>query len=358
MRFSSVLGVTLLLVTVVVVDLAYADNGVGNSLWMQTMCVAVPARTDSTQFVPAANLFVRTQGKFVASEPAWVLIHGTSASENYWRGVANVLARSYHVVSITLRGHYLSQITPATSPSSAAEPFRYTYEVFADDVKAVIDSLGITHPIYYGGLSIGSSIGIQLANKYPGLIERLVLVSGAPLFRCDDLGTNGTSGTCVTSSPGVMYPWLTGVATTGITMYPEDVLSGCNVTAARAKVDQNRAYSGVAVASLVRYAQTTDQTALLPTVKCPTLIAPGLGDITNGVQAADVLHEGIVNSVRADFVNRGHLFPVTAYEDLSEQMLNFVATNQLAEYTRVLDTGCQIATAVAPEVGLDPCPAI
>ena len=122
--------------------------------------------------------------------------------------------------------------------------------------------------------------------------------------------------------------------------------------------NQNRAYSGVAVASLVRYAQTTDQTPLLSKVKCPTLIAPGLGDGTNGVEAADALHKGIANSVRVDFVNRGHLFPVTAYEQVAEQMLNFVESKHMPEFTRVLDTGCQIAAEVAPEANTVACPNI
>jgi pimeloyl-ACP methyl ester carboxylesterase len=318
---------------------ARAQTSNWNAAFESTRCVAVPARQDSDQAVPAFNAFVRVLGKPV--NPPVVLIHGTSASHNYWIGVAEILSSKYFVILPDLRGHGQSQSTPTNTG------FRYTLEVFAKDIAAVLDGIGEHRPVVYGGISIGAGIGITFAANFPGRTARLVSVSGAAQFRCAD-----------NTLPNCPPPGFTGVATTPITLLPEDVASGCNVNAARDKIQQNRAVSGVAVGSLVAHAQTVNQTALLATIRAPTLIVHGLADPTLSAAAAEALHAGIVNSVRADFVNRGHLLPITAKDDMAKLIGDFAQGTVFPQFTRVLDDGCQIAERVAPEASFGQCAAI
>lgn len=316
-----------------------------NQAQMKTRCVVVPARSDSTQAsIPAANLFVRTHGVRKAGQPVFVLIHGTSASHNYWRCVMDLLSRLYYVVAIDLRGHGQSQKTPATMP--AGNGFKYTYEAFADDVYAILKSMNITENVAYGGISIGANIGIQLATKYPSLVSHLVLVNNSPVFRCQD----GSICSNIVSQ----------IASTPFTMFPEDVAAGCNVDTLRAKLNQNRLTPGVAdtVASLSEYSQKTNMTLLLSSLKAPTMIVSGTADGTlpNGT-AARFLKDNISNSVLVNFVNRGHLLPTTSYVDLSNYMLRFVQSNSFPEVSRVFDRGCsQLCPLVAPETDFAVCP--
>lgn len=314
---------------------------------MKTRCVSIPARVDSLQSIPAANFFVRTQGFRNPGKSVFVFVHGTSASHNYLRGVQNLLSRRYFTVGIDLRGHGQSQVTPATVPF--ADGFRYTNEAFADDIFYILQALNITEKINYMGISIGASIGLVFSAKYPSKVDRLIPISGATQFRCIDFPNMN----CQT--------WLAGTApTTPFTLLPEDVLSGCNVDNARAKINQNRQAntSGVAVASLLEYTQKQDLSPYLSQVKAPTLIIYGLGDTTLGNSSAAFLHANIKNSVRADFVNRGHLLTITAFVDVSNLALRFVNSNSFPEYTRVLDTGCQIDPEVKPEYPFDKCPSV
>lgn len=318
-----------------------------NSATINTKCVSIPSRVDSLQSVPAANFFVRTQGQRNPGKSVFVLIHGTSASHNYLRGVQNLLSRRYYTVAIDLRGHGQSQTTPATVPYAGG--FRYTTEAFADDIYNILQKLNITERINYVGISIGASIGLVFSAKYPSRVDRLISISGATQFRCIDFPNLNCQS------------WLVGtVPTTPITLLPEDVLSGCNVTNARAKIDQNRQAntSGVAVTSLLEYTQKQDLSTYLSQVKAPTLIIHGLGDGTLGNSSAAFLHANIKNSVRADFVNRGHLLPITSFVDVSNLVLRFVNSNSFADYTRVLDSGCQITPEVRPEYPFDKCPSV
>lgn len=324
-----------------------------------TMCVPIPQRTDpSGQVAPATSIFVRTQGRRKNNEPYWFLIPGTSASHNYWRTSAEDLSLDEFVVMVDPRGQGQSNKTFATVPATAANPLKYTYELFAYDFFAVIDALdrddrkAVPDPIYCAGISIGASICTLMATIRPNQIKVVVLVNGAPLFRCADGSTNGAIPGCNATGNSTVA-WLTGVATTPFSMLPEDELSGvegCNVTLARAKIQQNREVSGVAVASIVAYAQKEDQTPILKNVKARTLVVAGLGDITNGIQAAEAYHRGIVNSVRLDFVNRGHLLPITMGYELAYHMTNFVRGIAMPENTRVLDNRvCEISDLIAPE---------
>lgn len=337
-------------------DILAAENW--NPATIKTECVAIPARNDSLQFVPATNIFIRTAGICKPGEPVGVFLHGTSASESYCRSTAYMVSRKYCVILMDERGHGRSPVTPATVPYDGG--FRYTYEAFADDVKAVLDAKNITEKIFFVGISIGGSIGLQFAAKYPEKMHSLVPISTAPLFRCADGTINGSIPTCAPTQPGGLVSWLTGTPTTPTTMLPEDKLSGCNVDVARAKIDQNRAdnTSGVAVTSLLTYSQRVDQTDLLPKIKAPTLIIHGLADSTLGVSAAEALHKGIVNSVRLDFVNRGHLLPITSYVDVANNIIRFVQGHTFPEISRVIDRGCTIDPEVAPEVNFAKCPSV
>ena len=87
---------------------------------------------------------------------------------------------------------FRSPSTPSTSPASRsirAERGRatspsgtYSTELFADDVAAFMDALGIQQA-HVSGLSLGAATGMWLAAKYPGKVKSLSLHS--PWTRTD-----------------------------------------------------------------------------------------------------------------------------------------------------------------------------
>lgn len=101
----------------------------------------------------------------IAGEGPWItLSHSLACNLHMWDDQMAVLTKQYKVLRFDTRGH----------GQSGAPPGPYTLEQMADDVKGLLDALGIQHT-HWVGLSMGGMIGETFALKYPGVFESLVL---------------------------------------------------------------------------------------------------------------------------------------------------------------------------------------
>lgn len=101
----------------------------------------------------------------IAGEGPWVaLSHSLACNLHMWDDQMAVLTKKYKVLRFDTRGH----------GQSGAPPGPYTLEQMADDVKGLLDALGIKHT-HWVGLSMGGMIGETFALRYPGVFESLVL---------------------------------------------------------------------------------------------------------------------------------------------------------------------------------------
>lgn len=103
-------------------------------------------------------------------ERAVVLLHGYSASIEWWDRVAPQLARDQRVVEIDLVGHGGSE-----APS---EPSDYEADGQASAVHNALVALGVRDAVLVGH-SMGGKVAATLAQRYPDLVERIV-VSDTP----------------------------------------------------------------------------------------------------------------------------------------------------------------------------------
>ncbi len=74
-----------------------------------------------------------------------LLVHGYPLNLNLWQAQFDGLAGEARVLAVDLRGHGDSQPVPGP----------YSMDLFADDLNAVLDALGIDQPVVLGGLSMG-----------------------------------------------------------------------------------------------------------------------------------------------------------------------------------------------------------
>ncbi len=101
----------------------------------------------------------------IAGEGPWVtLSHSLACNLHMWDDQMAALTKHYKVLRFDTRGHGLS----------SAPPGPYTLEQMADDVKGLLDALGIKQT-HWVGLSMGGMIGETFALKYPGVFRSLVL---------------------------------------------------------------------------------------------------------------------------------------------------------------------------------------
>lgn len=97
--------------------------------------------------------------------PAIVLLHGYSDSWPSYRPLMAALSKGFRVIALSMRGHGES-----SKPTSG-----YATSVFAADVAAAMDKLGIAEAILVGH-SMGSLVAQQFAMIYPKRVTRLILI--------------------------------------------------------------------------------------------------------------------------------------------------------------------------------------
>lgn len=110
------------------------------------------------------DLNVREYGS--GGDRAVVLLHGYTASIQWWEEVAPALAQGNRVIVVDLVGHGGSE-----SPNEA-EP--YGAEGQATAVHQALDALGVRHAALIGH-SMGGIVATALAESAPALVDRVVV---------------------------------------------------------------------------------------------------------------------------------------------------------------------------------------
>jgi pimeloyl-ACP methyl ester carboxylesterase len=91
------------------------------------------------------------------SGPVVCLIHGFPLNRRMWRTQINALAASgYRVITPDLRGFGESDVTDGP----------YSMDLFADDLAALLDHLGIKSALF-GGMSMGGYVLLNILERYP-----------------------------------------------------------------------------------------------------------------------------------------------------------------------------------------------
>jgi 3-oxoadipate enol-lactonase len=98
------------------------------------------------------------------SGPWLTMSHSLACDLHMWDPQMAVLTGKFKVLRFDTRGH----------GQSSAPAGEYTLEQLADDVKGLLDSLGIRQT-HWVGLSMGGMIGQAFALKYPGVFQSMVL---------------------------------------------------------------------------------------------------------------------------------------------------------------------------------------
>ena len=102
-----------------------------------------------------------------------VLLHGNSASISSFEKQIPALSKNFKVIAIDSRGQ----------GNSTEDGKKFTYELFAEDTKALLDKLGLDS-VDVLGWSDGGNIGLIMAMRYPKKVKCLA-VMGANLFNND-----------------------------------------------------------------------------------------------------------------------------------------------------------------------------
>jgi esterase len=97
-----------------------------------------------------------------------IILHGLLGSLDNWHTLSRTFAESYRVITVDQRNH-------GRSPHSDI----FTYDAMAEDLSELLDHLNIPSAFVLGH-SMGGKTAMQFALRYPGRVDKLIVVDIAP----------------------------------------------------------------------------------------------------------------------------------------------------------------------------------
>lgn len=243
-----------------------------------------------------------------------VLIHGWPLSDAmYEYQYQDLVQKRFRVVGITLRGFGKSD-----------KPYgKYDYDVYADDIKVVLDKLNIEDATL-GGFSMGGAIAIHYVAKYNAAhISKLALFgAAAPVwtkradyhFGFSKEDVDGLIQLSMTNRPQLLenFGKIFGATETALPIGLGNWLGGINFEASPYATTQ----------SLIALRET-DLRSELPKIKIPTAIFHGVKDKICEFALAEQMQKGIKNSYIVKFENSGHGLFLEELEKFNAELVKF-----------------------------------
>jgi non-heme chloroperoxidase len=245
-----------------------------------------------------------------------VLIHGWPLSDAmYEYQYADLIQKGYRVIGITLRGFGLSD-----KPGGA-----YNYDVYADDIKVILDKLKIENATI-GGFSMGGATVIHYVAKYNAAhVSKLALFgAAAPLWtkRADFnygfwtkedvdglIALNNTNRPQLFENFGKIFP---ATATS--------VSAGQGVWLGTIQAQASPYAMGESLKAL----RDTDLRDDLKKIKIPTLILHGTQDKICSYELAEQMHQSIANSTLVPFEKSGHALFIEELPKFNAELIKFI----------------------------------
>jgi pimeloyl-ACP methyl ester carboxylesterase len=106
-----------------------------------------------------------------------VMMHGIMLSAGYWALLLERMMPHRRWISLSLPGHYPSQLSPELRPADLDEEF------FAELLDAALDQLRIAGPVVLAGHSTGGFAALNHAARRPGRACAVVSIAGFALGR-------------------------------------------------------------------------------------------------------------------------------------------------------------------------------
>lgn len=258
---------------------------------------------------------VRLHVTDVGKGRAVVLIHGFPLSDEMYEYQYEALAKAgFRAIGITMRGFGHSD-----KPGEG-----YSYDTYADDIKAVLDQLHVDN-VVLGGFSMGGAISIHYMGRHNGAhVGKLALFAAAApcwtkqpdfaysFFTKDDI--NGLIALAGTNRPA-LYEAFGQKFTATSTSLPAGIgawLGTINLQA-----------SGFAVQQMLAVLREADERQNLKTIKVPTLILQGRNDHIVSYELAEQLKMAIPNSKLVPFENSGHALFVEELDKFNKELIEF-----------------------------------
>ena len=250
---------------------------------------------------------LQTYCQMEGSGPTVVLIHGLGSCADDWLLQTPVLAASFAVLTLDLRGH----------GRSGKPPGPYTVAQMGDDVAALMDTLD-TGPAHVVGLSLGGLVAQALAAEHPELVRSLVLVNTFARLRPEGLrGWLLFARRGLSLLGGGIEKQAQVIATSMFPRPDQDEIR--QLVIERLSSNDPRAYRAAMWAAL-RF----DGRRLAARIRVPTLVIAGDQDTTVSMTAKRELAAGIDGARLEIVAGSGHVTPIDDADEFNRLLVEFL----------------------------------
>ena len=252
-----------------------------------------------------------------------VFAYGLGGNTTEWEPQIPVFSQRYRFIVWDPRGHGKSD-----APRDVEQ---YTQEIFAQDLKGLLDHLGIQRA-YVGGLSMGGGIATRFTILHPQQVAALLVIDSA-----------SSSGRLTAQETRRMREEIIRLAETrgmqAVAEYSMKNNPNISRTAAAGKEQEERILQMYLSLDPIGYAHSTRMilntvfdSGLLEAIETPTLVLAG--DEDPALPACRFVHDKIPGSQLVVIPNAGHLSNLDQPEAFNQAVLGFLAKVDLARETQ------------------------
>ncbi|MEW8977950.1 MAG: alpha/beta fold hydrolase [Symbiobacterium sp.] len=258
------------------------------------------------------TLHYRWQGRM--DGPVLVLINGLLTDLSSWNGHLPHLTPHFRVLTYDCRGQGLSE-KPDEGP--------YTPRLHADDLKGLLDGLGIEKAALLG-VSSGACVALSFAARWPERVSALVLANGY--------------GVADTAMQVKLNSWLRAMEVGGgplrfdvsvAWIWGASFLNN-HYEALKPWREKGTALPAHAVIHLIRGAMEHDVLEQARNITCPTLLMTGDEDVLTPLSYSRALQERIAGSQVVVLKQAGHCMFLEHVDEFSQVAADFLRQALLA----------------------------
>lgn len=248
---------------------------------------------------PGARLYWKVDGRDDA--PALILLNSIGTDMDLWDALLPHLRGRFALLRIDTRGH----------GASTADPGDYSLAMLADDVLAVADDAGLDR-FSLAGVSLGGMIGMELALRAPGRIEKLLPICTSATM--DSASWNDRIAK-------VRGEGMAAIADLAMGRFLSDAAEPAVFQAVRRQLVTMDAQGYAGCGAAIRDMDLADRIA---GIACPTLVVAGTRDISTPFEGhGDHLLARIPGATHV-LLEAAHLAPLEAPEALAQAILSFL----------------------------------
>lgn len=241
-----------------------------------------------------------------------VLIHGFPLNRMIWEAQWEGLSNVARVIAPDLRGFGESEMIDAPTEVST----------YADDVRELLDALGIHEPAVIAGHSMGGYVAMAYLRRYPQHVAGLVLTTTKATADTMEGKAGRDKNIGVAKEKGAdaiaegMLPKV---------FSPKTYESNPELVAQAKRIMQSASVPGI-VGALSAMRDRPDSTGTLLEFSQPVLIVAGADDALMSAADQENMKQAARNSTLVTLPNAGHLAPMEQPEAYNNAVTEFLAT--------------------------------